>query len=157
MSLGEEMLSLRRGDDSKSLSYGDKLIIHLRYLLSSRFEESQDLALKLMKTFVQAVGSVLLNSSDLLLSVSTIRVAKDSYKPWISCIGSFLVAMGCKRFFETLPLQLLNYDMGSLTYAQDSRSYLLPLVKKKLAEPGTGGDLAFYVNYFLPTITVFDA
>jgi hypothetical protein len=40
MSLGEEMLSLRRGDDSKSLSYGDKLIIHLRYLLSSRFEES---------------------------------------------------------------------------------------------------------------------
>jgi len=30
----------------------DRLVIHLRYLLSTRFEESQDLALKLMKTFI---------------------------------------------------------------------------------------------------------
>ena len=40
MSLGEEMVSLRRGEDSRSLSNGDKLVIHLRYLLTSRFEES---------------------------------------------------------------------------------------------------------------------
>lgn len=42
--------------------------------------------------------------------------------------------------------------MSSLTYAQDSRSYLLPLVKQRLAEKGAGGDLAFFVTYLLPTI-----
>ena len=65
--------------------------------------------------------------------------------------------MGCKRFFETLPLQLLDFDMSSLTYAQDSRSYLLPLVKQRLAERGTGGDLAFFVTYLVPTIGSLEA
>ena len=95
MSLGEEIQNMRRGEDSKNLSNGDKLIIHLRYLLTSRFEESQDLALKLMKTFIQRVGSALKSAGDLLVAVSQIKVAKESYKSWISCIGSFLIAAGC--------------------------------------------------------------
>lgn len=57
-----------------------------------------------MKTFIQQVGSVLPQSADLLQGVSTLRVAKDSYKPWISCIGAFLLAVGCQRFFTALPL-----------------------------------------------------
>ena len=52
MSLGEEVNNIKKGIASQILNNADKLIIHLRYLLSSRFEESQDLALKLMKTFI---------------------------------------------------------------------------------------------------------
>lgn len=70
-----------------------------------------------MKTFIYTVGPVLKESGELLIAVSHIRVAKDSYKPWISCIGTFLQAVGCKRFFEALPLQPLAFDMSSLTYA----------------------------------------
>ena len=65
--------------------------------------------------------------------------------------------MGCPRFFKALPLQLLEHDLNSLTYAQDSRSYLIPLVDKHLVEPGVGqGDLAFYVQYFLPMIMALE-
>jgi hypothetical protein len=120
------------------MSNADKLIIHLRYLLTSRFEESQELALKLMKTFIQAVGASLKDAGELLLAISQIKVNKDCYKAWTSCIGSFLLAMGCPRFFEALPLYLLEHDMNSLTYAQDSRSYLIPMVEKHLQEPGKG-------------------
>ena len=51
MSLVEEVSNMRRGG-ATHMSSADKLIIHLRYLLTSRFEESQELALKLMKTFI---------------------------------------------------------------------------------------------------------
>lgn len=113
------------------LSPQDRLVIHLRYLLTTRFEESQDLAFKLMKTFINQVGSVLPQSSELLQAMSQVKLAtKDNYKPWIGCIGAFLKAVGCDRFFKALPLQLLEHDMTSLTYAQDSRSYLLPLVRQ---------------------------
>jgi hypothetical protein len=70
-----------------------------------------------MKTFIQTVGSALKECGELLLAISKINVAKDSYKSWISCIGSFLLAMGCPKFFASLPLQLLEFDMASLNYA----------------------------------------
>ena len=70
MFIGEEINNIRRGTASAQLSNADKLIIHLRYLLSNRFEESQDLALKLMKTFIQTVGSALPDAGELLLAIS---------------------------------------------------------------------------------------
>jgi len=71
MSLGDEIKNIRRGaNSSHQISNADKLVIHLRYLLTSRFEESQELALKLMKTFIEQVGSVLRDSGDLLLNIS---------------------------------------------------------------------------------------
>lgn len=42
--------------------------------------------------------------------------------------------------------------MNSLTFAQDSRSYLIPIIKKYL----TKGDLEFYVSYFLPIILALE-
>jgi hypothetical protein len=75
MSLAQEINNFRRGGQShQQLTNADKLIIHLRYLLTTRFEDSQDLALKLMKTFVLAVGSSLKDSGDLLVAVSQIKV-----------------------------------------------------------------------------------
>ena len=72
------------------------------------------------------------------MAISQIKLHKDSYKAWISCIGSFLIAMGCPKFFKALPLQLLEHDLNSLSYGQDSRSYLIPLVENHLQEPGVG-------------------
>ena len=95
MSLVEEVTNMRKGQESHALSNADKLIIHLRYLLTSRFEDAQELSLKLMKTFVQTVGTSLKDSGDLLLTVASLNVAKESYKAWTSCIGSFLSAVGC--------------------------------------------------------------
>ena len=70
------------------------------------------------------------------------------------------MAVGCKRFMEALPLKLLTADMGSQTFAQDSRSYLLPLIRDQLATPAqcqqAAGDLALYVQYFLPMILALD-
>jgi len=99
------------------MTNADKLVIHLRYLLTSRFEDSQELSLKLMKTFISTVGGSLKDAGDLLVAISDLKVSKEAYKAWISCIGSFLLALGCPRFFAALPLQLLENDMTSLTYA----------------------------------------
>jgi hypothetical protein len=98
MSLGEEVSNMRSGGATQ-LNNGDKLIIHLRYLLTSRFEESQEMALRVMKTFIQTVGSALKDAGELLVAISQLKLTKDSYKPWIECIGSFLLAMGCPKFF----------------------------------------------------------
>jgi hypothetical protein len=53
--------------------------------------------------------------------------------------------MGAQKFFQALPLKLLEHDLTSLTFAQDSRSYLLPLMNHHLSQAGQGGDLAFFV------------
>lgn len=42
--------------------------------------------------------------------------------------------------------------MNSLTYAQDSRSYLIQIIPSNLKN----GDLAFYVQYFLPMNLALD-
>lgn len=55
------------------MSNADKLIIHLRYLLTSRFDEAQDQALKLVKAFIETVGDVVAETPDLLLVVSEIQ------------------------------------------------------------------------------------
>lgn len=49
--------------------------------------------------------------------------------------------MGPEKFFKELPLKLVDYDMNSLTYAQDSRSYLLQIMEKSLER----ADIAFFV------------
>lgn len=44
-------------------------------------------------------------------------------------MGTFMQVMGPDRFFTHLPLLLLDFDLNSLTYAQDSRSYLLHVAR----------------------------
>ena len=56
--------------------------------------------------------------------------------------------MGPKRFFKVLPLKLCEYDMNSLTFAQDSRSYLLTIMQSKLEK----ADIVFFVQNFLPLL-----
>jgi hypothetical protein len=56
--------------------------------------------------------------------------------------------MGPENFFRALPLKLEEFSLDSLTYAQDSRSYLLPIVKRHLKR----GDLTFFMTYLVPTV-----
>ena len=57
--------------------------------------------------------------------------------------------MGPSEFFEHLPLRLCEFDLNSLTYAQDSRSYNLHIARQKLKR----GDLLFFVSQLLPLIS----
>jgi len=88
------------------------------------------------------------------LVISEIKVRKYVYDSWTTCIGAFLGALGCDKFFKTLPLRLTEFDMNSLTYAQDSRSFLLQVVSSNL-KPGRA-DIAFFVEYFMPLIKHLD-
>jgi len=67
---------------------------------------------------------------DLLNMVSNLQIARLNYSGWNECIGAFLNAMGSEAFFEVLPMRVVEYDLNSLTFAQDSRSYLLPIILK---------------------------
>ena len=79
------------------------------------------------------------------------QVNKQQYSAWTSTIGTFLSAVGPRTFFQVIPLKLIEHDLNSLSYSQDSKSWLLPLI----AQNSKGnGDLDFYVEYFLPMILI---
>lgn len=59
---------------------------------------------------------------------------------------------GAPQFFQAMPLQLLENNMNSLTYAQDSRSWLIPVLHQNLKE-GMKMDLDYFVAHFLPLIS----
>jgi len=61
--------------------------------------------------------------------------------------------LGGPRFFNVLPLRLTEFDLSSLSYAQDSRSWLLTLVSQNMNE---GANLDFFVQYFLPQLLKLD-
>ena len=55
-------------------------------------------------------------------------------------------------FFTVLPINIADYDLNSLSFSQDSKSFLIPIIKKYLEN----GDLAFFVQYFIPIIKHLD-
>ena len=61
--------------------------------------------------------------------------------------------MGGVKFFGILPLRLIEHDLNSLSYANDSRSWLLPLIPQNLKKDA---NLDFYVSYFLPIVLQLD-
>ena len=67
-------------------------MIHICFLLSTRFEEQYGMVLKLIASFIVKVG-VALNEKqvfDLLLVVTELKIGKGHYFAWNDCIGSFL-------------------------------------------------------------------
>jgi hypothetical protein len=90
--------------------------------------------------------------ADLLRLVADIKIVKFHYVGWNECIGSFMSTMGPESFFKILPMRLCDHDFNSLQYAQESKSYLLPVIQKYLKR----GDLAFFVQYFMPQINQLD-
>lgn len=64
-----------------------------------------------------------------------------------------MMRLGANKFFRVLPLRLVEFDLNSLTYAQDSRSWLLVLIERNLK---IDANLDFYVSYFLPMILQLD-
>ena len=61
--------------------------------------------------------------------------------------------MGYEQFFKILPLQLIQHDLNSLTYAQDSRSWLIPLIAQH--QPADA-NLNFFLTHLLPLIMQLD-
>jgi len=60
LTISEEVKSMRKDNlTSNKMSVNDKLLIHICYLLTSRFEEVQDLVLRIVCAFIAKVGSAL--------------------------------------------------------------------------------------------------
>jgi hypothetical protein len=116
--------------------------------MSSRFEMQYEFVLKIVETFVEKVGKALDGTklSELLKLVSELKIQKTNYTTWNESLGCFLQVMGPEAFFKVLPLHLMDHDMNSLRYAQDSRSYLILVIGKYLKK----GDLVFFMSYLLP-------
>ena len=83
--------------------------------------------LRLVQAFITRVGGALQTKQlhDFLLVVSQLKVRGYAYEAWEDCLGAFMQVMGPAAFFKHLPMRLLDFDLNSLSYAQDSRSYLL--------------------------------
>lgn len=110
---------------------------------------------EIIKTFVEQNASLLTEEhlTEMLQAVSDTRKSKLNYNAWTACIGAFMARMGGKKFFKVLPLRLIEVDLNSFTYAQDSRSWLITLVAKNLT---IDANLEFYATYFLPIILKID-
>jgi|LauGreDrversion4_2_1035121.scaffolds.fasta_scaffold113548_1 hypothetical protein len=94
-------------------------MIHICFLLSTRYEEHYGMVLKLIASFILKVGIALDEKqvSDLLLVVTELKIGKGQYFAWNDCIGSFLQIMGAELFFKVLPMRLTDLDMNSLRFA----------------------------------------
>jgi len=75
------------------------------------------------------------------------------YETWMETMGTFMCSMGCAAFFKVLPLRIQEFDLNSLTFAQDSRSYLLQVCKQFLKKE----DLVFFLSSFVPMINSLDS
>ena len=83
--------------------------------------------------------------------MAQLKVNKTQYSAWTTCVGAFLYQMGPRAFLEILPLRLVEHDLNSLTFAQDSRSWLLPLLATNV-KGRPGADLDYFVASILPMI-----
>jgi hypothetical protein len=97
----------------------DKLLIHMCYLLTDRFEPVQESVFRLLKAFIPHLSmkddkQII---KDYLVILSETKAKKSMYESWTEVIGAFMSKMGASEFFGVLPLQLLDYDLFSLTYA----------------------------------------
>ena len=74
LSLSEEVQKTRNGKTSfgNTLSPQERIVIHMCYLLTTRFQDEYDLVLKLVAAFISKVGAALepKQCSDFLLVVS---------------------------------------------------------------------------------------
>ena len=80
----------------------------MTYLLTNRFSEVQELALRIVKDFVDRVGAKIETKqiAQFLLIVSEIKISKGCYEMWRDCLGQFMIVMGPRKFFNELPLRL---------------------------------------------------
>lgn len=114
----------------------NKMLANIGYLLSSRFEESEGTighSFKVVSTFVQVAPASLLSVDDtheLLSAVGAVKAAKQQQMLWSSCMGAFIGKLGPRSFMAAIPMKLAEYDLNSLTYAQDSKSWMLVLFSK---------------------------
>ena len=113
-----------------------RVYINIKYLLSSRFtggEGGRSTALgsvfSILKAFVTSLNSeILLDDAkivELLSLTAALKVDRAAYRAWTACIGGFMTRMGGVKFFQVLPIRLIEFDLNSLTYAQDARSWLI--------------------------------
>lgn len=137
-----------------------KVCMNIKYLLSSRFTDqvadnngALACSLEVVKSFAERAQLDADALGELLLLVVQVKSNKKSYMTWTSCIGAFMGRMGAAKFFAILPLRLIEFDLNSLSYAHDSRSFLIPLIAHNLKE---GANLDFFVHYFLPMILQID-
>lgn len=77
LTLNEEVKNMRK-NTGKVISGKDKLVIHMLYLLTSRFSQEYELVLKLVQTFIEKVGSEIdaQQCSEFLLIVSQLGIEK---------------------------------------------------------------------------------
>ena len=83
------------------------------------------------------------NLVDLLTTIVDLKVSKSQYQSWTSCVGAFMKRMGGRKFFHVVPLQIVQHDLNSLKYAQDSKSWCLTLIAQNLV---IDCNLDFYVE-----------
>lgn len=75
LSLDDDLqANIRKEGLMAGFTQADKIVIHIRYLLTSRFEEAHDLSLRLMSAFIQITGPVLAEGPELLKAVADLKM-----------------------------------------------------------------------------------
>jgi len=74
-------------------------------------------SLTLIKTIVEKIPLAEQELCGMLVEISVLNVGKNQYSSWTSCVGAFMAKMGAIKFFNVLPLRLIDFDFFSLTYA----------------------------------------
>ena len=100
LTLSEEVKNVRdsAGGGFSQMTPQDKIVIHMCYLLTNRFEHVHSLVLKLVKTFIEQAGTGLKEQqrTEFLLVVSQLKISGRDYNTWADCLGTFMRVMGAE-------------------------------------------------------------
>ena len=143
-----DLLTIR--DSSDKIHPIRKVVYMFLYWLDSRFESCYSEILKLISTLIEIgkAKTIEFGGYELLNAIGDLQIKKQAYNPWIDWLGKFLEHYKSENFFNVLPLKLLDFDMNSESYSFDSRSYLLPVIKKYAKKE----NFNFYIEHFMPLI-----
>lgn len=143
-----DLLTIRESSDK--IHPIRKVVYMFLYCLDSRFESCYSEVLKLITTFVEIgkLKTLEFGGLELLNAVGDLQIKKQAYNSWLDWLGKFLEHYKSENFFNILPMKLLDFDMNSESYSFDSRSYLLPVIKKYAHKE----NFNFYLEYFMPLI-----
>lgn len=137
MSIQENLLDNIREREGLSkmghLTPRKKLLITLKNLLSSRFESSRLYVLNIIDSFCTKLNQLGMTkdqqvSDDLIELIVEIRENCGFSNLTEKCLGNMISKVDLQTLLERLPIKVLDVDLNSTTFDEDSNAYVLSLL-----------------------------
>ena len=139
-------------DGSKGPTPFQKITVALKYLLSSQFQQVQKYVSNILTTFFDRLDHTCPQPAyDLIEEWIATKEGKPQHI-WAPVIGKFIQKVNLEFILKTYPLRVLQSNLDSEDFENESNSWILPVLRKYLRIDS----IKFFLEYFLPVMAGLD-